>query len=230
VPRDQTNSWSKFSWPPAGTPSDPLGCAWADFWGGDCAIENRMANNVLANIGQLELQFFLDSLIPPINAFAGSDCGTSGNGPCYPFSYYVGNGCWASVSYYTVDDIGGQYDMPALSLSCAGSQGSGGRVAGGGAGGGRAGGSPPTDEQKIDGPCGSWSDVQQLYGLLGKKYPEQIPLARRWHRRSRWGVCNLAERSQSHWSWGRMGCLWCIYARRSAIRIYMWILRGWNAY
>src|SRR5260370_13178227 len=106
-----------------GTPGDPLACAWADFWGGDCAIENRMANNVLANIGQLQLQFFLDSLIPPINGFVGDDCN---GGPCTPFSSYVGNGCFVSGSYYTVTDIGGQYNIPSLSISSPGGPGSDG--------------------------------------------------------------------------------------------------------
>lgn len=114
-----------------GSPGDPLGCAWADFWGGDCAIENRMASNVLGNIGQIELQFLLDSLDTPINAFTGSDCN---GGPCYPFSYYIGNGCFAYVSYQTVSDVGGEYDMPSIGIACAGSQGGGGRSGGGGGG------------------------------------------------------------------------------------------------
>lgn len=114
---------------------DPLGCRTLDFWGGDCAIENRMASNVLGNIGQLELQFFLDSLTSPINAFVGDDCN---GGPCFPFFYYVGNGCFVSVSYYTVNDIGGQYSMPTLSLSCSAYQQRGGGRVGGGADGGGA--------------------------------------------------------------------------------------------
>jgi len=38
-------------------PRDPLGCGWADFWGGDCATENRMFGGSLTRSGAIILPY-----------------------------------------------------------------------------------------------------------------------------------------------------------------------------
>src|SRR5580700_3731350 len=46
-----------------------------------------------------------------------NDCG----GPCVPFSYYAGGGCYVNVTYSTVTgDDGNNYDWPDFSLQCGG--------------------------------------------------------------------------------------------------------------